>query len=83
MPSLLERQLLRIRNGLGYYAGLHRPPLAPTPRDLVWRRDTAQLWRYRSTRRRVTPPVVIVHSLVSRSYILDLMPPEQHGGLPR
>jgi polyhydroxyalkanoate synthase len=74
MPSLLERQLLRVRNGLGYYAGLVRPPLAPTPRDLVWRRDTAQLWRYRSERRRVTPPVVIVHSLVSRSYILDLMP---------
>ena len=73
-PSLLERQLLRVRNGLTYYTGLNRPPLSQTPRDLVWRRDTARLWRYRSDGRRIRPPVLIVHSLISRSYILDLMP---------
>ncbi|HXD67315.1 MAG TPA: alpha/beta fold hydrolase [Solirubrobacteraceae bacterium] len=73
-PSLLERQLLRVRNGLTYYTGLSRPPLSQTPRDLVWRRDAARLWRYRSDGRRIGPPVLIVHSLISRSYILDLMP---------
>ncbi|HEX3834284.1 MAG TPA: alpha/beta fold hydrolase [Solirubrobacteraceae bacterium] len=73
-PSLLERQLLRVRNGLTYYAGLRRVPLAQTPRDLVWQRDTARLWRYRSDQRRFVTPVVLVHSLVSRSYILDLLP---------
>lgn len=73
-PSLLERQLLRARNGLRYYAGLSRAPVAPTARELVWRRDTARLWRYRSHRRRLTPSLLIVHSLVSRSYILDLLP---------
>jgi len=73
-PSLLERQLLRTRNGVRYYAGLSRPPLAQTPRDLVWRRDTARLWRYRSDERRIAPPVLIVHSLISKSYILDLLP---------
>jgi len=50
-PSVLERQLLRARNGLTYYAGLSRVPLAQTPRDLVWQRDTARLWRYRSEQR--------------------------------
>ncbi len=73
-PSLLERQLLRARNGLSYYSGLRRAPIAPTPRELVWRRDTARLWRYRSDQRRYRPPLLIVHSLVSRSYILDLLP---------
>lgn len=73
-PSLLERQLLRTRNGARYYAGLTRAPLAQTPRDLVWRRDTARLWRYRSDERRIGPPVLIVHSLISKSYILDLLP---------
>lgn len=73
-PSQLERQLLRVRNGLTYYTGLSRPPLSQTPRDLVWRRDSARLWRYRSDGRRIRPPVLIVHSLISRSYILDLMP---------
>src|ERR1700748_2890174 len=45
-----------------------------TPGHLVWRRDKARLWRYRSEDRRLRPPILIVHSLVSKSYILDLLP---------
>ena len=76
-PSLIERQVLRARNGIAYLAGMNRPPIAQTPKDTVWRRDKAQLWRYRSpdgVAARYTPPVLIVHSLVSKSYVLDLMP---------
>jgi polyhydroxyalkanoate synthase len=73
-PGLLERQVLRTRNGLAQLAGLNRPAVAQTPRDLVWRRDTARLWRYRNDDRRHAMPVLIVHSLVSKSYILDLQP---------
>src|SRR5436190_665680 len=73
-PPPLDRQLRRLQNGLTYYAGLNRPPVGPTPRDLVWQRDRARLWRYRSAQRRIRPPMLIVHSLVSRSYILDLLP---------
>lgn len=73
-PTLLERQVLRARNGLAYLAGANRPVMAQTPRDLVWKRDKARLWRYRSGERRLRPPVLIVHSLVSKSYILDLLP---------
>ena len=73
-PSLLQRQLLRIRNGVPYYAGLNRAAVGQTPRDLVWQRDTARLWRYRSDQRTCAPPVLIVHSLISKAYILDLLP---------
>ena len=73
-PTLLERQILRTRNGLAYLAGANRPTMGQTPRDLVWKRDKARLWRYRSDDRRFGPPVLIVHSLVSKSYILDLLP---------
>ena len=73
-PTLLERQFLRARNGLAYMAGANRPQMAQTPRDLVWKRDKARLWRYRSDERRFRPPILIVHSLVSKSYILDLLP---------
>src|SRR5438105_14638209 len=73
-PTLLERQILRTRNGLAYLAGANRPAMAQTPRDLIWKRDKARLWRYRSDERRFRPPVLIVHSLVSKSYILDLLP---------
>ena len=51
-PGLIERQILRTRNGLAYLAGANRPDMAQTPRDLVWKRDKARLWRYRSDTRR-------------------------------
>jgi polyhydroxyalkanoate synthase len=54
--------------------GSHRPTLGATPKDVVWRSGKAELWRYKGGDRRYGPPVVIVHSLVSRSYILDLRP---------
>jgi polyhydroxyalkanoate synthase subunit PhaC len=70
----VERSLLRARNGLRYVRGSHRPKLGTTPKEVVWRGGRAQLWRYRGGPIRYGPPVVIVHSLVSRSYILDLRP---------
>ena len=54
--------------------GSNRPKLGTTPKDVVWRRDKAQLWRYRGGPSRYAQPLLIVTSLVSRSYILDLLP---------
>ncbi len=70
----VERSLLRARNGLRYVRGTHRPKLGATPKDVVWQRDKAQLWRYRGGPSRFAQPLLIVTSLVSRSYILDLLP---------
>ena len=70
----VERSLLRARNGIRYVRGTHRPKLGATPKDVVWQRDKAQLWRYRGGPVRYEQPLVIVTSLVSRSYILDLLP---------
>src|SRR5919198_4968838 len=71
----VERSFLRARNGLRYVRGRHRPKLGVTPKDVIWRRDKAQLWRYRrDTPARHRQPLVIVTSLVSRSYIMDLLP---------
>lgn len=46
-----------------------------TPKDVVWKRNKAKLYRYRAgAERRYATPLLIVHSLISRSYILDLIP---------
>ena len=82
-PKLLERQLLRTRNGLAHLAGVRAPDVAQTPKDLVWQRETARLWRYRSEDRSVKVPLLIVHSLISKSYILDLLPENSMVALPR
>ena len=70
----VQRSVQRGRNGLRYAAGTSRPKVGQTPKDVVWRRHKAELWRYRNDDVRFRPPVVIVHSLVSRSYVLDLYP---------
>ncbi len=69
-----DRGVRAMRNGLRQYARVNRPPIASTPKDTVWQRDKVQLWRYRSEKRSGGPPLVIVHSLVNRSYIFDLVP---------
>ena len=70
----VERSLLRARNGVRYVRGAHAPKVGATPKEVVWKRGKAELWRYRNGEVAYGPPVLIVHSLVSRSYILDLRP---------
>src|SRR3954469_21842396 len=46
-----------------------------TPKEVIWQQGTAQLYRYRATTPTVQPvPLLMVHSLVSKPYILDLIP---------
>jgi polyhydroxyalkanoate synthase subunit PhaC len=70
----VERSVLRARNGLRYAQAMSRPRSGATPKDVLWSCDRAELWRYHGGPIRYDPPVLIVHSLVSRSYILDLRP---------
>jgi polyhydroxyalkanoate synthase subunit PhaC len=73
MRREVERSILRTRNGIRYVTSPAN--VGATPKDVVWRRDRAELWRYRGQGPiRYDPPLVFVHSLVSRSYILDLRP---------
>ena len=69
----VERNALRARNGIRMAAGLSRPKLGTTPKDVVWRRGRSELWHYRNDSVRFSPPLLIVFSLFSRSYILDLL----------
>ncbi len=70
----MERNFLRFRNGIKLATGLDKPGLGLTPKDTIWTRDKMELWRYRSDNRRFLTPVLMVMSLVSRSYIFDLRP---------
>lgn len=50
-------------------------PVGQTAKDVVWEHGTARLYRYRQTTpRRYAVPLLMVHSLVSKPYILDLIP---------
>jgi polyhydroxyalkanoate synthase subunit PhaC len=75
----VERNALRARNGIKLVAGVDRPGVGQTPKDVVWERGRCQLWHYRNDPDsyggvRNSPPLLVVFSLISRSYILDLTP---------
>jgi polyhydroxyalkanoate synthase len=75
----VERNALRARNGIKLVAGVDRPGVGCTPKDVVWQRGRSQLWHYRNDPDghggvRYSPPLLLVFSLISRSYILDLTP---------
>src|SRR3712207_1417490 len=73
----VERNALRARNGIKLVAGVDRPGVGCSPKDVVWQRGRTQLWHYRNESPggvRHSPPLLLVFSLISRSYILDLSP---------
>ena len=82
-PGRLHRGVLTVRNGLRYGLGLGQPRTGRSPKDRVWSLGNVQLWRYRSDQVRFAPPVLIVHSLVSRPYIFDLLPGNSFVGFLR
>jgi polyhydroxyalkanoate synthase subunit PhaC len=69
-----EWSILTVRNGIKPLPHRDGPPVAQTPRDAVWCRDRATVYRYRSDQRAHRPPVLLVMSLISKAYIFDLRP---------
>ncbi|WP_395728101.1 alpha/beta fold hydrolase [Nakamurella sp.] len=70
----IERTGLRARNGIRIFSGSANPSVGQTPKDTVWTFGRAELWHYRSDAVRYDTPILIVPSLVSRSYLIDLTP---------
>jgi len=65
----------RTQRSLDVVLGRHEPEVALTPKDVIYRRGTMRLYRYRPMVDEVyRVPVVFVMSLVSKPYILDLVP---------
>lgn len=63
-PHVVDR-LLRTR----------RTPVMTSPSEVVWRQGRASVRLYRPSRAAATgPPVLVVHAVVTRPWILDLLP---------
>ena len=70
----VDRSILRGRNGIRHVMGSDRARVGQTPKETVWRRDKVELWRYMSAAVTRPVPVLLVMSVVTRSYIFDLLP---------
>jgi len=71
----VERTIQRAVRGIDVVLNRDEPAVGQTPKDIIYTRGTMQLYHYRPMAEEVyRVPVVLVMSLVSKAYILDLTP---------
>jgi poly[(R)-3-hydroxyalkanoate] polymerase subunit PhaC len=70
----IDRSIQRGRNGIRYFRGDNRSQVGQTPKETVWTKDKVELWRYANSHVTQGTPVLLVMSVVTRSYIFDLLP---------
>ena len=75
ISTVAEREIRRVVNGLRLAAGLDRPGVGCTPRTVIWSRGRASLRHYTAGANAGRPAILLVPSLINRSYIWDL----RHG----
>jgi len=73
--AIAGRPFRRVINGLRLAAGLDRPGVGCTPRTVIWSRGRASLMHYTAGADAGRPAILLVPSLINRSYIWDL----RHG----
>ena len=71
----------RARNSINYLTMEKAEGLNPSPRVLVGSREKVNLWKYPSANKKYAEPIVVFLGLVSRSYVLDLLPGKSLIGL--
>lgn len=73
--EVVTRNLNRVRRGLDVLLNREPPVVGATPKDVIYSKGTLRLYRYRPVTDEVYRiPVVLVMSLISKPYILDLSP---------
>ncbi len=73
--SEMQRAMLQTAKTFDILTSQQGAKVGLTPKDVIWQRGTAKLYRYRATTETVHPvPLLMVHSLISKPYILDLIP---------
>ena len=73
--EVVRRNLDRVRRGMDVILDRESPVVGATPKDILYAKGTQRLYRYRPVTDEVYRiPVVLVMSLISKPYILDLSP---------
>lgn len=75
MQEQMSSLMLRAQKAMEVVGSTDDAKVGQTKKDVVWSRGRTRLYRYRpQAERTVDTPLLLVHSLISRSYILDLYP---------
>src|SRR5574341_461292 len=69
-----DRNLRRMKNFAELVMDPRDPAVGPTPREEIYRKGKARLYRYASPRKYATPILFVPNLGISRPYIFDLLP---------
>jgi polyhydroxyalkanoate synthase len=71
----MQEMFLRTQRALELAVDVDDANVGQTPKDVVWEAGRARLYRYRpQAEQTVATPLLMIHSLISKPYILDLYP---------
>ncbi|MHB8576955.1 MAG: alpha/beta fold hydrolase, partial [Dehalococcoidia bacterium] len=71
----MQRSLLQTTKTFEVLTSQQSARVGLTPKDVIWKKGVSALYHYRATTETVRPlPLLMVHSLISKPYILDLIP---------
>ncbi|MBN1946943.1 MAG: alpha/beta fold hydrolase [Bradymonadales bacterium] len=77
VERFLQAYSVKTRYGMEYYADPDLTSVGQTPRELIHRQDQVELYHYlpaTEAGERQGDPILLVYSVINRSYILDLLP---------
>ena len=77
IPSVadLESTLQKYKTGMEIMFDGAKAETARTPKEVIWTKNKAKLYRYEPTKEKRFPvPILLIYALINRSYVLDLMP---------
>ncbi len=71
----LERSWKRTEAAFAHALHPKVPQVGQTPKDVVWTKNKAKLYRYHAVgERKHATPILMIYALINRPYILDLAP---------
>lgn len=73
MPPEYPQQMNRVIKATQVLTTEAKPEVGPTPKELVWTRNKAKLYRYTSEQPKIHKiPLLMIYALINKPYILDL-----------
>jgi polyhydroxyalkanoate synthase len=70
-----EEAFNKLKLGLDILLGEVKIETGRTPKEVIWRKNKAKLYRYKPTSKTQFPvPILIVYALINKPYVLDLLP---------
>ena len=70
----LERDWQRAEAAVKLALKPQAPVVGATPKEVVWTKNKAKLYRYHQPERKHAVPLLMVYALINKPYILDLTP---------